>query len=428
MRVSVLGLGYVGAVISACLARDGTDTIGVDINPDKVAMVASGRAPVVEPGLAELLEAGVQSGRLTATTSTAEAVNLTDVSLISVGTPSRFNGAPDLASVFRVCTEIGKSIRKKRQPHTVVIRSTVLPGTTERCSAILRKEAGNGYVSVAFNPEFLREGSAIQDYDSPPYTIVGTASSTAERVLRELYTTIRAPVIVTEPTVAELIKYTSNAWHATKITFANEIGRLAKAFGIDGREVMRIISQDTKLNVSQAYMRPGFAYGGACLPKDVRALVHIGRSQNIALPLLDALSPSNRIQIEQAACAVLATGKRRVGLLGLAYKSATDDLRESPAVELAELLIGKGCSLRIFDAAVQEAKLVGANREYIQSKLPHVASLLVASAAELVEYADVVVVTQTAAQFHDVIDLIGADVPIIDLAGTLPPRARRQAV
>jgi GDP-mannose 6-dehydrogenase len=419
MKISVFGLGYVGAVTLACLSRDGIPVIGVDVNPEKVRMLAQGQAPIIELGLSELLLAGVESGRLRATTSALDAIMETDATLISVGTPSQTSGALTLSVVYKVCEEIGAAIARKGRPHTVIVRSTVLPGTTLKCAEILQQCAGDVPVHVAFNPEFLREGTAIQDYDAPPYTVIGTEDLAAENVLREMYATVQAPVIVTHPSAAEMIKLAANAWHATKISFANEIGRIAKSLGVDGREVMNILVQDTKLNISTAYMRPGFAYGGSCLPKDVRALTYFGKVENVAVPLLESLDQSNWAQIELAAQRVLATGKRRIGLLGLAFKSGTDDLRESPAVELAELLMGKGCDLRILDTAVRQARLIGANREYIEQRIPHLSSLLVETPAELLEHSDAIVVTHGAAEFRDIISMIEPHVPIIDLAGIL---------
>lgn len=422
MKISVFGMGYVGVVTSACLARDGFSVIGVDVNPDKVAMVSAGQAPIIELGLADLLRAGVQSGRLRATTSATDAVRETDISLVNVGTPSRPDGTLDLTHVFKVSTEIGAAIASKAKPHVVIIRSTMLPGGTRRCSEILREHAGKTPVHVGFNPEFLREGSAIRDFDTPPYTIIGTTDPVAERAAREMYATLSAPIIVTDLAVAEMIKLASNAWHATKIAFANEIGRVAKTVGADGRRVMEIFTQDTRLNISAAYLRPGFAYGGSCLPKDVRALTSFTKTQSVDLPLLSSLTISNAAQIEAALRQVLALGKRRVGLLGLAFKSGTDDLRESPAVELAERLMGKGYDLRILDSAVRQAKLIGANREFIEKRIPHLSSLLVASASELLQHAEVVVVAHGAAEFRELIELIRPDVPIIDLVGLLPTR------
>jgi GDP-mannose 6-dehydrogenase len=416
MKISVFGLGYVGSVGAACLAREGIPVVSVDINPDKVAMVSHGQAPVVEAGLPQLLEAAVRSHHLEATTSALQAVMSTDVSFVAVGTPSRPDGSLDVSNVLKVCDEIGAAVAAKRRHHVVVIRSTVTPGTTIRCTEILQKHA-NGSIAVAFNPEFTREGTAIKDYNNPPYTIIGTTDSIAERVLREIYATVPAPIIITEPSVAEMVKLISNAWHATKIAFANEIGRLGNAVGFDAPQVMDILTQDSKLNISSAYMRPGFAFGGSCLPKDLRSLTYFARTENIALPLLSSLIPSNQAQIDSALLDILATEKRRIGIVGLAFKAGTDDLRESPALELAERLIGKGRELRILDPAVCQAKLVGANRQYIESKLPHLSRLLVTCPSDLLEHSELIVVTQHVAGL-DVIASGTQDIPIMHLCCT----------
>src|SRR5262245_1429334 len=418
MKVSVFGLGYVGTVGAACLARDGIPVVSVDVNPDKVAMVAQGQAPVVEPGLPELLEGAVSSHRLEATTSALEAVQSTDVSFVAVGTPGRPDGSLDVSTVLKVCDQIGAAVAAKDRQHVVIIRSTVSPGTTARCAEILRNHVNGGSISLAFNPEFLREGSAIQDYSTPPYTIIGTTDPQAERVLREIYATVSAPIIVTQPRVAETIKMVSNAWHATKVAFANEIGRLGNTLRFDATQVMDILTRDNKLNISSAYMQPGFAFGGSCLPKDLRGLTYFARTENIALPLLLSLIPSNQAQIDAALVEILATEKSRIGLVGLAFKPGTDDLRESPALELAERLIGKGRDLRILDPAVCQAKLLGANRRFIDSKLPHLSRLLVASASELLEHSELVVVTQHGAAFEDVIASSRPDIPIMHLCCT----------
>jgi GDP-mannose 6-dehydrogenase len=417
MKVSVFGLGYVGTVGAACLARNGIPVVSVDVNPDKVAMVSHGQAPVVEAGLPQLLEAAVKSRHLQATTCALEAVMATDVSFVAVGTPSQADGSLDVSSVLKVCDEIGAAVAAKRRHHVVVIRSTVTPGTTIRCTEILKKHAKNVSIAVAFNPEFTREGTAIKDYDNPPYTIIGTTDPMAEGVLREIYATVPAPIIVTEPSVAEMIKLVSNAWHATKIAFANEIGRLGNTLGFDPRQVMEILIRDSKLNISSAYMRPGFAFGGSCLPKDLRALTRFARTENIALPLLSSLIPSNQAQIDSAFLDILATEKRRIGIVGLAFKAGTDDLRESPALELAERLIGKGRELRILDPAVCQAKLVGANRQYIESKLPHLSRLLVACTSELLEHSELIVVTQHVAGLDEIASGSG-DIPIMHLCCT----------
>lgn len=420
MNVAVFGLGYVGAVTSACLAQRGHHLMGVDVNPLKCDMIASGRSPIIETGLDDLLLQGVQAGRIHATTSVAEAVAFADLSIVSVGTPSLPNGGLDLSYVYRVCEQIGQALRDKPGPHVLVLRSTALPGTTDACAEILRRAAGRD-VHVAFNPEFLREGSSIRDFDQPAYTIIGTEDPHAEAALRELYADVPAPLHVVPTRVAEMVKYTANAFHAVKITFANEIGLLARQMGVDGRDVMSLIVQDTKLNVSPAYLRPGFAYGGSCLPKDVSALLHLARREELSVPLLASLPRSNHVQIERVADAVLATGARRVTVLGLAFKAGTDDLRESPAVELVERLIGRGCDVRILDRAVQSATLLGANREYIERRLPHVSCLLTDDPESLIHDAQAIVVTQNQKEFSRLLEGVRPDVPVFDVAGIAVP-------
>ena len=423
MKVSVFGLGYVGAVSAACFARDGFDVIGVDVSREKVALVGSGKAPIIELGLGELLQNAVQSGRLTTTTSANDAVSGTELSLISVGTPSHPDGSINLSYVHKVCEEIGAAVAAKGEPHTVVIRSTVVPGTTKACTDILQEHAGAQTVHVAFNPEFLREGAAIRDYDAPPYTIIGTDDAQAEAKVRQLYASVEAPTLVVRPEEAELIKSTANAWHATKIAFANEIGRLAKTHDVDGRIVMDLITKDTKLNVSPAYMKPGFAYGGSCLPKDVRALMAVGKNAGAALPLLDSLGASNLRHIEHAADLVRQSGKKNIGILGLAFKAGTDDLRESPAVALVEMLRTDGREIRILDSAVHEASLMGTNRAYVESHLPDLPDLLVADGDALLAHAELLVVTYASSAFRSIVQDAPDDVMVLDLAGLMssPP-------
>jgi len=429
MKVSIFGLGYVGAVTLACLSRSGISVVGVDVSKEKVDTVASGFSPIIEEGLAELLLAGVQSGRITATTSALEAVRRTDVSFISVGTPSRADGSLDLTYVYRVCADIGDAIKAKGSKHIVVLRSTALPGTTAECARILDQHAGLGLAEVAFNPEFLREGQAIKDFDSPAFTIIGTSSSPAENALRMIYCQLTAPVVVVREQEAEMIKYAANAWHATKVVFGNEVGRLAQALSVDGKAVMDMIVRDTKLNISPTYLRPGFSYGGSCLPKDVRALNAIALAHGVPVPLLNALASSNAAHIDHAIQAVLKTHKRRVGLIGLAFKAGTDDLRESPSVELAERLIGKGCRLRILDPAVSQAKLVGANKRAIEEHLPHLDELL-CDEAGLLAHAEVVVITHNHKLYAALLDRLSPDVEIINLAecmAEIPRKGRAYA-
>jgi GDP-mannose 6-dehydrogenase len=416
MKVSVFGLGYVGTVTAACLARDNITVIGVDVNPEKTAMIMNGAAPIIEPGLSSLIGRGIAKGLLSATTDAARAVAATTVSLISVGTPSAADGSVDLGHLFTVCKQIGAALAAKTGEHTIIVRSTVPPGTTEQCRRVITEASGGRTVPIAFNPEFLREGCALRDYDSPPFTIIGTDDDNADKVLRAIYGAINAPVFRTDFRTAETVKYVCNTWHAAKIAFTNEISRIAEASGIDARAVMDIVTSDTKLNVSPAYLRPGFAFGGSCLPKDVRALCRMARVSGADTPLLSSLIPSNERHIESALVKIIGLDVHAIGMLGLAFKSNTDDLRESGAVELAERLIGKGFDLRIFDPAVNESRLMGANKAFIEKKLPHLSKLLTDDTAAFLRDAGLIVVTHGAAEFKPIIAK-ARNIPIIDLSG-----------
>lgn len=422
MRISVFGLGYVGVVTCACLARDGHDVIGVDVNVDKVNTVSAGRSPIVEPGLAELLCQGVVTGRIRATTDAARAVRESEVSLISVGTPSSDQGAPFLGHVLKVSEEIGDAVASKHANHVVVLRSTVPPGTMARCAKLVEGRAGAFKVAFAFNPEFLREGSAIADFDHPSYTIIGTDDADAETAIRRMYAAVEAPFVVVSPAVSEMVKYVANCWHAAKIGFANEVGRVAKSFGVDGRVVMDVVTRDTKLNVSSAYMRPGFAYGGSCLPKDVRALLYYAQQMGVPLPIIAALPRSNDAQIEAAAKLVLATKPKRVTVFGLAFKANTDDLRESPAIPLVKRLLGEGCAIRIFAPDVNKARLMGTNLAYIREHIPHFEDLLVDDPNSAAAWAEAVVVTHPQEQFIRALEQVPAAGRVIDLAGAFAER------
>src|SRR5215218_2176261 len=375
MKVSVFGLGYVGSVSAASFAADGHEVVGVDVNADKVAAVNAGKSPIVEPGLDEQLADAVAQGRLRATTDTADAVASTEVSLLCVGTPSRKNGSLDLTYLERVATQIGAELARKAAYHVVVIRSTVLPGTThdvvipalERASG---KKYGEGF-GVSVNPEFLREGTALKDFRKPPLTLVGHNHAADAAPTKALYDSVDAPLFATSIRVAEMMKYTSNTWHAVKVVFANEIGNLCKKMNVDSHEVMDIFCRDEKLNLSPYYLKPGFAFGGSCLPKDVRALQYRAKEMDVELPRISQILPSNKAQIQHALDQVLETGKKKVGLLGFSFKAGTDDLRESPIVILAEALLGKGYHLCIYDKNVSLARLVGANRTYINEQIPH---------------------------------------------------------
>src|SRR6188768_579685 len=419
MKVSVFGLGYVGSVSAAEFASDGHEVIGIDVNADKVASVNAGRSPIVEPGLEQLLADGVAQKRLRATTSTEEAVNGSELSLICVGTPSRKNGSLDLSYLVRVCEQIGDVLRTKQDYHVVVVRSTVLPGTTHgmvipALEGRSGKKYGEGF-GVAVNPEFLREGTALKDFRHPPLTLVGHNHAADASPTKALYQNIDAPLCSTSIRVAEMMKYTSNAWHAVKVVFANEIGNLCKRVGVDSHEVMDIFCQDNKLNLSPYYLKPGFAFGGSCLPKDVRALQYRAKEVDLAMPLIDSLRESNQRQVQHALDQILETGKKRVGLFGFSFKAGTDDLRESPIVVLAEALLGKGYQLAIYDRNVSLARLVGANKQYIEQQIPHLSSHLCDSLDDVIAQSDVIVVGNAAPEFADAVTRCRPEQTVIDL-------------
>ena len=419
MRVSVFGLGYVGSVSAAAFAADGHDVIGVDVNPTKVDSLNGGRSPIVEPGLDDLIRTTRDDGRLRATTETAEAVHATELSLLCVGTPSRKNGSLDLSYLERVSEQIGAALRDKPSYHVVVVRSTVLPGTThELVIPALERRSGKKYgqdFGVTVNPEFLREGSALADFRRPPLTLVGHNYASDASRTAALYHDVDAPLITTTIRVAEMMKYTSNTWHALKVCFANEIGNLCKRLDVDSHEVMSIFCQDDKLNLSPYYLKPGFAFGGSCLPKDVRALQYRAKEMDVDMPVIESILGSNRLQIEHAIDIVMQSGYKRVGLLGFSFKAGTDDLRESPIVILAEALLGKGCQLKIYDRNVSLARLVGANREYIEHQIPHLSSLLCESVDEVIAASDVIVVGNAAPEFAEAVTRCQPDQTVIDL-------------
>jgi GDP-mannose 6-dehydrogenase len=419
MNVSVFGLGYVGSVSAASFAGDGHTVVGVDVNPDKVASLNEGRSPIVEKGLDELIARGTAGGRLRATTSTAEAVEATDLSLICVGTPSRRNGSLDLAYLERVCQQIGDALRTKDGYHVVVVRSTVLPGTTHQVvipglEAASGKQYGTDF-GVTVNPEFLREGTAIHDFRNPPLTLVGHNYRSDAEPTQALYASVAAPVVTTSIRTAEMIKYASNTWHALKVCFANEIGNLCKRLEIDSHDVMDIFCRDEKLNLSSYYMKPGFAFGGSCLPKDVRALQYRAKEVDLDMPVIQSILGSNQLQIRHAIDMVVETGKKKVGLLGFSFKAGTDDLRESPIVILAEALLGKGYQLCIYDRNVSLARLVGANKAYINTQIPHLSSLLCETIDEVLESSEVIVVGNGSPEFADALKRTRPDQIVIDL-------------
>jgi GDP-mannose 6-dehydrogenase len=419
LKIAIFGLGYVGAVSAGCLAKDGHTVIGVDTNPTKVDMINAGKSPIVELSLPEMIETAKQSGRLRATTDVAAAVAAADLSLICVGTPSQINGNLDLSHVRSVCEAIGGALRAKPQPHVVVVRSTMLPGSMRDVVIPALQESSGKKAGVGFgicnNPEFLREGTAVRDYYNPPKIVIGESDRGAGDLVLEMYAGIKAPLIRTDVETAEMVKYADNAWHALKVSFANEIGNLCRAVGVDGHRVMDIFCQDTKLNLSSYYMKPGFAFGGSCLPKDLRALTYKGRSLDIDLPVLNAILPSNARQLQRGIDMVTRLGKRRIGILGVAFKAGTDDLRESPQVDLIEALIGKGYELRIYDRNVNLARLTGANRDYIHNHIPHISRLMVPDLDQVTDFAEVLVIGNASEEFKTVIDRIRPGQIIVDL-------------
>ena len=419
MKLSVFGLGYVGCVSAACFAKEGHEVVGVDVNPLKVEIINSGKSPIVESGIGELIDEMVKAGRLRATTTSAEAVKDSEISLVCVGTPSNPNGSLDLKYIKRVCQEIGAALESKRERHTVVMRSTMLPGTIESVviptiEVYSGKKAGRDF-HVAVNPEFLREGTSLKDFYAPPFTLIGAETEEAGMLVRRLYASINAPCFVISIKAAEMVKYACNSFHALKVTFANEIGNVCKGLGIDSHEVMNVFCQDTKLNLSSYYLKPGFAFGGSCLPKDLRAIIYKAKELDVDVPLLASTLQSNRQQIERAVEMVLTTGRKRIGVLGFSFKAGTDDLRESPMVALIETLIGKGMQLAIYDRDVSLARLFGANKEYIEREIPHVSQLMRSSIEEVLEHAEVLIIGNKAEEFREVATKLRSDQKLIDL-------------
>jgi len=424
--VSVFGLGYVGCVTAACLADRGSPVVGVDVSRSKVDMLNAGLATIVEEGIADLVRSAHTAGRVRATTSVDDAVAASSISLICVGTPSQPNGNLDLSYVERACTQIGGALKQKKDRHTVVIRSTVFPGTTatlartalERASG---KRAGEDF-GLSMNPEFLREGTSIRDFNAPPFTVIGADDEETGRLVASLYEGIDAPLHVVATGVAEMLKYACNAYHGLKVGFANEIGNICKALGVDSHEVMRLFVQDTKLNVSRAYLMPGFAFGGSCLPKDLRAITYRARQLDVPTPILSATLESNDAQVARAFNMVMAAGHRRVGVLGLAFKEGTDDLRESPMVTVVERLIGKGIDVTIYDREVSQAKLIGANKEFIEREIPHVWTLFRPSIADVLAHAETLVIGNGSAEFRGIEPQLRPGQLVIDLVRAFGPR------
>lgn len=417
MRVSVFGLGYVGTVCAACLADQGHDVVGVDKSEGKVDLISSGRSPIVEHDIDGLIRRAVKAGRLNATLDASAAVASSDMSLVCVGTPSRSNGSIDIGAIESVVGEIGEAIRAKAEPHTVVVRSTVTPRMTREIIAPrIAAAAGNMAFSLAFNPEFLREGSAVADFNTPSKTVVGAFDDATAETVMSLYRDLPGPKITTDVETAELVKYVDNAWHALKVAFGNEIGLIAKTLGINSHAVMDIFFQDKRLNISPAYLRPGFAFGGSCLPKDLRAITQLGRTLDLQLPVLNHILDSNRMLIERGADWILSHAGERIAFLGISFKSGTDDVRESSFIELVERLVGKGRKVRIFDPNVRPAELVGANRQYLTQAFPHIVDLMVSEMADAVDWAQTIVTTVTDPIYETGMAAIRSDQTVLDFA------------
>jgi len=418
-KISVFGMGYVGIVLAACLADNGHDVLGVDINPAKLKMVNEGYSPIIEEGISELVKRVVSAGKLCGVETAQEAVHASEISFICVGTPSRPNGSINLAYLQRVSEEIGTALASKNGYHLVVARSTMLPGSMEEMIIPLLEKASGKKAGVdfgvCFNPEFLREGTSIKDFYDPPYTIIGATDEKAGRMLESIYAMLKAPVYQVPMKVAEMVKYANNAFHAVKVIFANEFGNICKQQGVDSHIVMDLVCKDTKLNLSPYYMKSGYAFGGSCLPKDLRAILYHSHHLDLHLPMLESLLPSNEKQIDTAYDMIERVGSRKVGVLGFSFKEGTDDLRESPMVELIEKLIGRGFQVKVHDKQVSLANLQGANRAYIEATIPHISSLMVNDVDQILNGCDVIVIGNRASEYKDVFGKLRDDQTMIDL-------------
>lgn len=418
MRISVFGLGYVGTVSAGCLAYEGHDVTGVDPVPTKVELISRGHSPIIEAEISEIIASTVKAGRLRATVDQDQAVRDTELSFVCVGTPSQANGNLDLSYIRRVCELIGHALRNKKERHTVVIRSTILPGTMYQIVLPVLEEFSGKKAGVDFgvcnNPEFLREGSAVRDFNAPPKTLIGEMDRASGDLLASLYAKLEAPLIRTDLETAEMVKYVDNCWHALKIGFANEIGNLSKSLSLDAHEVMNIFCQDKKLNISPAYLMPGFAFGGSCLPKDLRALSYKAKTNDLELPILSSILPSNELQITRGVRLIMQGAHRKIGILGFSFKAGTDDLRESPVIEVIERLVGKGFDLRIYDKNVRIASLVGANRDFILNRIPHISKLMVDDVEEVLRHAETVVIGTRDPDFRSVPGKLRAGQRLVD--------------
>jgi len=431
MRISIFGMGYVGCVCAGCLTDLGHEIVAVESNPIKLAMITEGKSPVIETGVDRLISNAVQARRLRATADFVDAIHSTDLTMVCVGTPNRSNGSIDLSAVLRVCEQIGQALSSKQGYYTVVVRSTVVPGTVEeRLLPMLEKTSGKKAgrdFGLCMNPEFLREGTSIADFYHPSRTVIGEFDRRSGDALSKVYEPLSAPMIRTKLRVAEMTKYADNTFHALKISFANEIGNICKALEIDSHEVMSIFCADKKLNLSASYLKPGFAFGGSCLPKDLRSICYQANEHDIEVPLLNSILNSNRCQIQKVITKLLAYKGRSLGFLGLSFKEGTDDLRESPTVEVIETMIGKGFNVRVHDHNVSMARLIGANKEYIDREIPHIAQLFCSSADELIRQSDVIVVTACDAEYARGLRALREDQVLLDLVRLFDPEDHPKA-
>jgi GDP-mannose 6-dehydrogenase len=428
MKVSIFGLGYVGTVAAGCLAQDGHQVVGVDPLPTKVDLINRGLSPIIETDIGEIIAAAVKAGQLRATSDPVQAIRETDLSFVCVGTPSQANGNLDLRYIRRICEQIGHALKTKTERHTVVIRSTILPGTMHNIVIPTLEDSSGKKAGVDFgvcsNPEFLREGSAVRDFRFPPKTVIGELDQASGDALAMLYEGLDAPLIRTNLETAEMVKYVDNSWHALKIGFANEIGNICKSLGLDAHEVMKIFCQDRKLNISPAYLLPGFAFGGSCLPKDLRALSYQAKMHDLQLPILSSILPSNEIQISRGLQLITAKGQTRVGILGFSFKAGTDDLRESPLIEIIERLLGKGYDLRIYDRNVNIASLVGANRDFILNHIPHISKLMVSDMDAVLNHAQTVVIGNNDPDFKEVPERLREGQFLVDFVRIIDKRSK----
>lgn len=422
MKISIFGLGYVGAVSCGCLAKDGHKVIGVDISKTKIDLINAGRSPIIESEIGNIIKQAISRGRLKAISDTEEAILNSEISFVCVGTPSKANGSLDLSHIEDVCIKIGQALNKKQKYHIVVVRSTVLPGTTRNVVIPLlekysKKKSGIEF-GVCFNPEFMREGSSVYDYYNPPKVVIGSTDEKCSKALKKIYGKLQAEKIITSIEVSEMIKYADNSFHALKITFANEIGMFCKKHSIDAREVMNIFCKDTKLNISSNYLKPGFAFGGSCLPKDIRAILYKAKMEDVELPLLNSILESNEKQIENVTSRIIQTKKNNIGILGFSFKEGTDDLRESPMIEIIETLMGKGYKIKLYDKNVNLARLIGANKRYIEERIPHIARMMCENIDEVIRDSAVIVIGNKIDKFKNVLEKTGKDKIIIDLVGS----------